>query len=173
MKEYDMKKILTLIIAIITISILAGCSTYNYINSYPVNIDDLTVEYIRTNGYYEDIEYPLVFVIKDKDQLESYFNEKKDKYNMESDGEDSFSSKMYKYDSSFFESNILIALLIEEPSGSIRHEINSIKEGNNTITFGITREVPENGTTDMAQWHILISMPSHLYNNQNIDVEFN
>ena len=80
---------------------------------------------------------------------------------------------MYKYDSSFFESNILIALLIEEPSGSIRHEINSIKEGNNTITFGITREVPEIGTTDMAQWHILISMPSHLYNNQNIDVEFN
>ena len=74
-----MKKILTLIIAIITISLLAGCSTYTYINSYPVNIDDLTVEYIRTNGYYEDIEYPLVFVIKGKDQLESYFNEKKER----------------------------------------------------------------------------------------------
>lgn len=167
-----MKKILTLIIAIITISLLAGCSTYTYINSYPVSIDDLTVEYIRTNGYYEDIEYPLVFVIKDKDQLESYFNEKKDKYNMESDDEGSFSSRISKYDSSFFESNILIALLIEEPSGSIKHEVNSIEEENNTITFGITREVPEIGTTDMAQWHILISMPSHSYNNQDIDVDF-
>ena len=167
-----MKKIFTLITAIITISILAGCSTGPFMHSNPVSIDDLSAEYIRTNGYYEDIEYPLIFVIEDKDQLESYFNEQKDKYNMESDDENSFSSNMKKYDSSFFESNILIAVLIEEPSGSIRHELTLVEEEDNKITFGITRDVPEIGTTDMAQWHILISMPSHLYNNHDIDVIF-
>jgi hypothetical protein len=91
---------------------------------------------------------------------------------MESDDESSFSNNMKKYDSSFFESNILIAVLIEEPSGSIRHELTLVEEEDNKITFGITRDVPEIGTTDMAQWHILISMPSHLYNNHDIDVIF-
>ena len=55
----------------------------------------------------------------------------------------------------FFNDNVLVVVELKEPSGSIRHEVNSIdKKGNITIT----RLLPEIGTQDIAYWFITLEM---------------
>ena len=44
---------------------------------------DFVPQYIRTNGYYEDVEYPVVKIIRSVDELNSYYNENKEKYSLE------------------------------------------------------------------------------------------
>lgn len=39
---------------------------------------DFVPQYIRTNGYYEDVEYPVVKIIRSVDELNSYYNENKE-----------------------------------------------------------------------------------------------
>lgn len=78
---------------------------------------DFVPQYIRTNGYHEDIEYT----------------------------------------AEYFEEQILVMVLLEEGSGSIRHNIDNVKYGSDgKLYVSIRRDVPEAGTCDMAEWHILI-----------------
>ncbi len=168
-----MKKIITLIIFTLIFTLLAGCRPLA-ISSYkePLKMEDLIVEYIRTNGYYSDMSYPYIQVIKNEEEFLEYYENQKDRYNMESDSENSFSNRMIYYDESFFENNVLAVILVEEPSGSIRHDLESVNIADNSIIFGIKRIVPEMGTTDMAEWHILISIPAASYDDEDIEVIF-
>ena len=77
------------------------------------------------------------------------------------------------HDESFLKYNVLVIILIQESSGSIRHELESVTTDDDSVIFGIKRIIPEMGTTDMAQWHILISIPSVSYNDEDIKVIFN
>ncbi|MBP3579940.1 MAG: hypothetical protein J6K12_01695, partial [Clostridia bacterium] len=61
-----------------------------------------------------------------------------------------------KYDEEYFESQILLIVLLEEGSGSVRHKVERVANGADGITVDITTIVPEIGTCDMAEWHILI-----------------
>ncbi|NLO63198.1 MAG: hypothetical protein GX099_07220, partial [Clostridiaceae bacterium] len=60
------------------------------------------------------------------------------------------------YDDAFFSKNALLIVVVQEPSGSNRHEFLGFGEKNE---IRIRRIVPEVGTTDMADWHILIELP--------------
>ncbi|MFA5341466.1 MAG: hypothetical protein WC332_06800 [Clostridia bacterium] len=169
-----MKKIITFSIFILVLILLFGCSTAK-ISSYTesLKIEDLITEYARTNGYHNDMLYPYIKVIKNEETLLEYYKNQKNRYSMESDDENSFKTIILDYNESYFENNVLVIILIEEPSGSIRHEIESVNVNDNSIIFGIKSIVPEMGTTDMAQWHILISIPSDLFHDEDIEVNFN
>lgn len=124
---------------------------------------DFTPQYIRTNGYHEDVEYPVVKIIRSVDELNAYYRENKDRYDLErkdkvySDTTIGFLDACDKYDEAYFEDRILVIVLLEEGSGSIRHNVDNVKLGTDgKLYISIRRDVPEVGTDDMAEWHILI-----------------
>ena len=134
------------------------------------NIDDVQksfigfdTQYIRTNGYHEDVEYPVVKIIRSVDELNSYYNENKDLYDLErkdkvySDTTIGFLDACDKYNAEYFDKQILVMVLLEEGSGSTRHNVDSVKLGSDgKLYVNIRSIVPEVGTCDMAEWHILI-----------------
>lgn len=62
-----------------------------------------------------------------------------------------------KYDEKYFENQILVMVLLEEGSGSVRHNVESVKVAqDDKLYISICAIVPEVGTCDMAEWHILI-----------------
>lgn len=109
-------------------------------------------QYIRTNGYHEDVEYPVVTVIRSPEELEAYREANEDRYDLAQ------WDVAERYDASYFEANALLLVLLEEPSGSNRHEVRGVTVGENGIEIGIDRILPEIGTTDMAEWHIFIEI---------------
>ena len=124
---------------------------------------DFDAQYIRTNGYHEDVKYPVVKVIRSVDELNAYYNTNKDKYNLErrsdpaSDSTIGFLDAVDKYTAEYFEKQILVMVLLEEGSGSNRHNVDNVKHGSDgKLYVSIRRDVPEVGTCDMAEWHILI-----------------
>ena len=120
-------------------------------------------QYIRT-GLNGEEEFPLCKVIHSVAELNDYFNQNKDKYyldtrrqNPASDSTIGFLDAIDKYDEDYFSEQILIMVLVEEPSVSIRHKVNYVKDGSDgRIYIDVHRTVPEAGTDDMAEWHILI-----------------
>ena len=69
-----------------------------------------------------------------------------------------------KYDDAYFERQNLVLIILEEGSGSIRHEITDVRkrrdENGASLGWDITikRIVPEMGTDDMAQWHLFLEV---------------
>ncbi len=124
---------------------------------------DFVPQYIRTNGYHEDVEYPVVKIIRSVDELNAYYRENKDRFDLErkdkvySDTTIGFLDACDKYDAAYFEDQILVMVLLEEGSGSIHHNVDNVKIGSDgKLYVSIRRDVPEVGTDDMAEWHILI-----------------
>lgn len=123
------------------------------------------VQYIRTNGYHEGAEYPFVKIIHSVEELNAYYHANKDKYDLErhekvySDTTIGFLDACDKYDETYFEKQKLIIVFLEEGSGSVRHKVESVIMGTDDICYiDIDTIVPEVGTDDMAQWHILIEL---------------
>ena len=124
---------------------------------------EFSARYIRTNGYHDGVRYPVVTVIHSVDELNAYYEANKDKYSLErrtgtiySDSTIGFLDACDKYDEEYFESQILLLVLLEEGSGSVRHKVEWVATNDDGIVVDITTIVPEVGTDDMAEWHILI-----------------
>ena len=106
-------------------------------------------------------------VIRSREELENYYETNKTVYGLErkeqvySDTTIGFLDACDKYDETFFEEHDLIFAVLEEGSGSIRHEVaNILRNGENGAwEVGIKTITPEAGTCDMAQWHIMIELP--------------
>ena len=120
-------------------------------------------QYIRTDGYREDVDYPVVKIIRSVDGLKAYYNASKDKYDLErkdkvySDTTIGFLDACDKYNEAYFEKQILVMVLLEEGSGSNRHNVDNVKLGSDgKLYISIRSIIPEVGTSDMAAWHILI-----------------
>ena len=63
------------------------------------------------------------------------------------------------YDAAFFEENYLVFVLLEEGSGSVRHEVRGVEwTKDKKLSISIDRKVPIIGTSDMAQWHIILEL---------------
>lgn len=130
---------------------------------YEENSVSFISRYIRTDGYDEDAKYPDVKIIRSVGELYEYYSANKDKYNLErkdevySDTTIGFWDACDKYDEAYFENQILVMVLLEEGSGSVRHNVESVKVAqDDKLYISICAVVPEVGTCDMAEWHILI-----------------
>ena len=118
----------------------------------PVNFD---AQYIRTNACHEGTEYPSAKIIRSVEELNAYYNANKGKFDLEH----GFLDACDKYDEVYFENQLLVMVLLEEGSGSNRHEVASVKASSDgTLYVDISSIVPEVGTCDMAQWHILVEL---------------
>ena len=128
------------------------------------------VQYIRTDGYSADRSYPYHIVISSRAELEAYYEEYKDIYNLErrekvySDSTIGFLDACDKYDDAYFERQNLVLIVLQEGSGSVRHEITDVRryylENGTSDGWNITikSKAPEVVTDDMAQWHLFLEV---------------
>ena len=127
------------------------------------------VQYIRTDGYTEGANYPEVAFVLRPEELQSYYTANKDRFDLESRenyGSDytmGFLDACEKYDEAYFQENYLILVALEEPSGSVHHEVEQVivDFGGQDTELWIKRIVPEAGTDDMAQWHLIVELQKH------------
>ena len=127
-------------------------------------------QYIRTDGYSEERSCPYHTVISSRAELEAYYEAHKDIYDLErreavySDTTIGFLDACDKYDDAYFERQNLVLIVLQEGSGSIRHEITDVRphrtENGASDGWDITIEVkaPEVVTDDMAQWHLFLEV---------------
>lgn len=111
-------------------------------------------QYVRTDGYHEDVQYPRVTVIRSVEELSAYYEANKNLYYMES-----FLIACETYDETYFADRILVIVLAEAGSGSVRYQVSDVElAGVNGDELAVAIDVltPEVGTCDMAEWHILI-----------------
>ena len=126
---------------------------------------EFTAQYIRTNGPSEGLAYPDVHRIGSRQELEQYYAQNKDTFDLErnshasSDFTVGFLDACDGYDGAFFEDRCLVMVLLEEGSGSIRHQVRQVKRKDGSLSISIDTLEPEIGTCDMAQWHILLELP--------------
>ena len=100
-------------------------------------------------------------ILTSRSELDSYIESIRDKYYIDCEylGYETLIDAIEKYDDSWFSSHKLLVVVLEEGSGSIRHTVAEV----NGLGVTIQREIPEVGTCDMAQWHILIEVDKDLY----------
>ncbi|MBP3314023.1 MAG: hypothetical protein J6K84_05160 [Oscillospiraceae bacterium] len=174
-----MKKRL-LIGLVLVILVLCACEKAPQNSSTPVSPDTISpdpsmvvpiesvpfqAQYIRTGGFYEDT-FPKTQWITSKDELWQYIRDNNEKYQLELSGlRTEFMTAIMDYDEAFFAEKNLIFVVVEEGSGSNRHEVtdmrlmpSSMGRVSHLLQPSIRRIVPEVGTCDMAQWHILIEV---------------
>lgn len=137
-------------------------------------------QYIRTNGYHEDVEYPFHTVIRSAGELTAYYDEYKDKYDLGrkekvySDTTIGFLDACDKYDEAFFSEKALVLVVLEEGSGSIRHEVTGLGEADEKLHIYIESIVPEACTDDMAAWHIIVAVnKDDLPSEDAIEIHYN
>ena len=127
-----------------------------------VEVFDFDAQYIRTDGYMEDAKYPGIHIIRSLEELHAYYEQNRDVFDLErrdkvySDSSIGFLDACDKYDEAYFEKSILIVILLEEGSGSIRHKVEKAGVVDEELVICIDSIVPEVGTCDMAQWHIMV-----------------
>ena len=124
-------------------------------------------QYIRTNGYHEDVIYPAVTVIDSVEALNSYYEENQDRYDLAQ------WDVTERYDEAYFSENVLLLVLLEEGSGSNRHEVTAVMKQEDGMEIAIDRILPEIGTADMAEWHIFIEVIKSDYAAGAIKITFN
>lgn len=165
-----MKRISAIIIAFIFVITFVGCNDYLLFQNTPEpEAYAFEAQYIRT-GYSENLNYPYHVVIDSKKELEAYYEANKGRFDLErrevgySETSIGFLDACDKYDDAYFEQQNLVLIVLEEGSGSVRHEITDVRRAYNEngapIGWEITinRIVPETTTEDLAQWHLFLEV---------------
>ena len=126
----------------------------------PMQGYSFNAQYIRTNGYSDGAVYPKKKLITSRAELDSYIEANKDIYDFKGwDTITGFMNATAKYDDNWFSSHKLLVVVLEEGSGSISHTVAEV----NGLGVTIQREIPEVGTDDMVEWHILIEVDKDVY----------
>lgn len=129
------------------------------------------VQYVRTNSLGQlggDISYPIITVISSRQELEAYYNRYKASFRLDSSENTGFWKLCEGYDDAFFAEQDLILALVEEGSGSNRHEVHGLgKAEDGTWQILGLRKIPEAGTMDLAQWHILMPISKNIVTAQD------
>ena len=108
-------------------------------------------QYLRTDGYHDGVKYPIVKIIRSVEEWNEYYEANKDRYNLSG-----FPAACEKYDETYFKDRILVLVLVEAGSGSVRYQVTGVTQSGEELNVDIDVHAPEVGTCDMAEWHILI-----------------
>ena len=164
-----MKELIELVLILICILGLSSCGSKDVPPPVP-EAYAFDAQYIRTDGYSEKRSYPYHVVINSKEELQSYYEANKELFDLErkekvsSDTTIGFLDACDKYDDAYFERQNLVLIVLEEGSGSVRHEITDVRnrwdENGAPLGWNITinRIVPEVCIDDMAQWHLFLEI---------------
>lgn len=126
------------------------------------------VQYIRTDGGLENNKDPNLIYIRSPKELNDYYELNRKIYSLEkredpaSDSTIGFLNACHRYDEKYFEEHILLMVILEEPSGSVRHKVEKVMSAKEKLEVYIEKSVPEAFTQDMADWHILIELHKNI-----------
>jgi len=140
------------------ISTLARLAGMGWVDALSIFGD---IKYIRTDGYNDIVEYPMLVKITSRDELDRYTEAFSDIFYLSSretvysDTTKGFADVIGGYDDAYFAENELWLAVLEEGSGSIRHEVTGVTGG----FLDISSTAPEVCTDDMAEWHIIVEAP--------------
>lgn len=124
-------------------------------------------QYVRTEGNWDGAKFPGVQVIGSLQELNDYYNTYHEVYDLErreqvsADSTPGFLDACDRYDEAFFETQYLIFVLLEEGSGSVRHQVmGAQKTGDGKVSISINSLTPPGGfgTSDMARWHVIVEL---------------
>lgn len=159
-----MKRIIAIVLSFLLLS--AHTARHQGVNAPHA---DFEAQYIRTGVRTEITGYPMVSVIHSFDELTAYYAANRERFDLErrqnvaSDSTIGFLDACDEYDAAFFESNALVFVVVEEVSGSIRHKVDHVKtDTEGKLCIDIRPIVPEIGTDDMAQWHIIVAIEKNI-----------
>lgn len=149
----------------------AGCTiSLDIPESADTEIEPINAQVIRTDIIDWDMTYDETVVIDSFDKLEKYYEKHKGLFDLEhkekvySDTTIGFVDTFGTYNEAWFENNVLLMVVVEEGSGSIRHSLgNVIKTANGDILINYERTIPELCTDDMACWHIMVGVAKEHY----------
>lgn len=143
---------------------------------------DFEAQYIRTGVKTDVGPFPIVSIIHSSDELKTYYETSKDKYDLErrknpaADSTIGFLDACDKYNDDFFEKNALVFIVLEEGSGSTRHNVEYVRVDKNGLMYvNILSVDPEICTWDMAYWHIITEIPKDKLpeNKEDVVVDYN
>lgn len=139
------------------------------------NIELSDIQYIRTNQIGGEFANNTIVLIESAEELSDYYEANKETFDLErretvySDTSVGFLDACDTYTDEWFETNNLLLVIVGEGSGSVRHKITSVtirnydlesfNEEDFALQINVQRLVPEIGTCDMAEWHIMIGVP--------------
>ena len=113
---------------------------------------------------YIDASYPQIAKINSAGELKDYYESNKGIYQFQQGyySEASMADDVFendgRYGEAFFAQSLLLFVILQEGSGSIRHRVEPARLENGLLAVRITRIIPEVGTADMAQWHIVMAL---------------
>lgn len=120
-------------------------------------------QYLRTGSFNESAVYPRIRIVNSRDELLAFYRESVSDGTLTrldpSDGLSACETATARWDDAFFADHSLIVVLLEEGSGSVRHEVTAVTLSSGVYQVDVNRIVPELGTCDMAEWQILIEIP--------------
>ena len=142
----------------------------------PVQTDNTTpfaypVQYIRTDYFGRDRRpFPYAVAIGSAEELGAYYDKNQAYFHMErretvySDTTIGFPDACDRYDAAFFRDHKLLFLVLEEGSGSVRHEILDLRPSDDQTAWTVTVRcmTPELVTDDMAAWHLMLELPADM-----------
>jgi hypothetical protein len=128
----------------------------------------MTYYYRADLSDYIDASYPKIARITSAEELKDYYERNKETYQFHqgyyseaSMADDVFGNES-RFNDKFFEQRFLLFIVLEEGSGSVRHRVEPAQPENGPLSVKITRIIPEIGTADMAQWHIVVALEKTL-----------
>lgn len=121
-------------------------------------------QYVRTDAVNDSISYPKVTVIENRDELQAYYEKYKHVFQLERKvGESAgFLGACAKYDDAYFAQHKIILIALEEKSGSVRHTGTKLSGADRNWEIYIDKNAPQIGTSDMAQWHVFVEVPTDI-----------
>ena len=133
---------------------------------------NFTAQAVRTDQAEDcDCIFPQYAIIKSVEELQRYYQENKDQFDLERRGMENATiggnsniavgwlNVAEKYDTAWFETHDLVLIVLREGSGSISHKVSGVLQTENGgLKVDITRVIPEVCTDDMAWWHLFVGV---------------
>lgn len=145
-----MKKLLPLCLIILCL-ILTSCAA------------NFHAECVRT--YYTGGQNEHFAIVHSTEELHNFSQTEKDLFPLTE------FSPAQKYDEAFFENHIVVIVILEDPSGSIRHKVTKASVTDKTLTLQIQDISPRVCTDDMAAWVVFVELDKEYENVSEVKIE--
>ena len=110
----------------------------------------------RTNGYQNGARFPQTHVLRSRAALEEYRNGDGAIF----DFSGAINQALDVFDDTFFSTHELVFVVLESGSGSVRYEVLDVISDEDGLTVALRSNAPEVGTSDMAEWHVILTLPA-------------
>ena len=129
---------------------------------------EIDSQYIRTNYYSEETQFPSTAIINSREELEEYCNSFDKTYSGSA-----FINTFDEYDSEYFNDNYLVFIRLQEGSGSISHKLAKVVYDEDKLDILINRHEPFMQTCDMAEWHFVLEINKKyaIYDIESINIK--